>query len=143
MIPLLAVFFFSLASLACLARAKGVFGNSLAEAEAEEGLAGVFVFVGVVEVTLCESGVLAVGVVGFLSTFTLAALASLSLLVEVGLGVSLVLRPAAGPLAGAAVGVLPAAFTSGWRLLAGLVLVVVVVGLPVSGLLLVGLAAGF
>lgn len=149
MSPSLAVVFFSLAaSLACRALAKGVFGNSLDEAEAEEGFVGVFVFVGVgVEaVTLCESGVLAVGVVGFFSTFTLAALASLSRLVEVGLGVSFILRLVVGPLAGAAVVVvLAGALTSGLRLLAGLAVVVVVVGvgLPVIGLLVAGLADGF
>ena len=48
------------ASRACLARAKGVLGNSLAEAEADEGLVGVFVlFCDEEAVTLCESGVLA------------------------------------------------------------------------------------
>ena len=49
------------ASLACLARAKGVFGSSLAEAEAEDGLVGVLVLLCEEElevVTLCDSGVL-------------------------------------------------------------------------------------
>ena len=55
------VFCFSLAaSRACLARAKGVLGNSLAEAEAAEGLVGVLVLLCDEDaVTLCESGVLA------------------------------------------------------------------------------------
>ena len=49
------------ASLACRARAKGVLGSSLAEAEAEDGLVGVLVRCEEVEVTLCDSGVLAEG----------------------------------------------------------------------------------
>ena len=73
-------------------------GNSLAEAEAAEGLVGVLVLV-CDAVTLCESGVLAAaGVEGLevvgVAAFTRAALASLSLLVEVGLGVSFIFSAA-------------------------------------------------
>ena len=116
MTPLVVVFFFSFASLACRARANGVLGSSLAEAEAAEGLVGVLglVGVGVAEVALCDSGALPVGVLGFLSTFTRAALASLSLEVEVGLGVSFILSPAAGALLGVVVAaVLAGVFCSG------------------------------
>ena len=70
----------------------------MAEAEAAEGLVGVLVLV-CDAVTLCESGVLAAPDVWGLLTvgevaFTRAALASLSLLVEVGLGVSFIFSPA-------------------------------------------------
>ena len=76
-----------------------MFASSLEEAEAAPGLVGVFLGGTVdVGVDLEEIGVLAVGVCGLdvgvvalSSALTLAALASLSLLVLVGLGVSFIL----------------------------------------------------
>ena len=62
-----------------------------------------------------------------MAAFTRAALASLSRLVEVGLGVSFILRPAVPEgLAGGVV--FPAGLASGWTLL-----VVLVVAAPGSG----------
>lgn len=76
-----------------------MFASSFDEAEAAPGFVGVFLGGAfVVGVDLADIGVLAVGVWGldvgvdaFSSALTLAALASLSLLVLVGLGVSFIL----------------------------------------------------
>jgi len=79
---------------ACLF-AKGVFANSLEEADAVVGLVGVLLGgVLVVGVDLADSGVRAVGVGGLevgVVAFTLAALASRRRLVLVGRGVSFIL----------------------------------------------------
>lgn len=137
-------------NLACLL-ANGVFANSFDEADADDGLAGVLLGgVLVVGVVLEEIGVLAVGVwgfdkgvVAFCSAFTLAALAALSLLVLVSLGVIFILNAV-----GLGVGVddvvegvdLPPGLDSGCKLLVALVVVVVVLAVSgfVVGALLVG-----
>jgi len=80
---------------ACLF-AKGVFANSLEEADADVGFVGVLLGgVLVVGVDLEDSGVRAVGVGGLevgVAAFTLAALASRRRLVLVGRGASFILR---------------------------------------------------
>merc|ERR1719499_213881 len=119
---------------ACLL-AKGVLANSFEEAEAADGLVGVLLGgVLVVGVDLDDKGVLAVGVCGLddgvvalISALTLAALASLSLLVLVGLGVNFILRAVglgALPLVvGGLVSALGVVLVSGCRLLGALVVV--------------------
>jgi len=134
-------------NLACLL-AKGVFANSFDDAEADVGFVGVLLGgVLLVGVILEEIGVLAVGVWGFdrgvvtfCSAFTLAALAALSLLVLVSLGVIFILNAV-----GLGVGVddvvegvdRPVGLESGCKLLVTLEFTVVV--LAVRGLAEAGL----
>ena len=141
-------------SRACLL-ANGVLASSLDEAEAEVGLVGVlFVGVFVVGVVLEARGVLAAGVWGLeagvvaRSALTLAALASLSLLVLVVRGVIFILVTPAGRGAGVTeveVRVLVSAPAPWAALLAAFVDVVaglVVCGLESGALDVVGAVAG-